>query len=464
MPELPVLRPWVRRLVEFLLALALLGIATGLSFVSSWLDSPGTGLAALLVFAGLILALLGHGIIALSRREWIGGIVRFLAAPVCFLVGLAAMFLAGLAGGAATEWDFQTRTLPVDERAMKAVQAEGNKIAAGLSEHLPNQEKFALDSISLESGGPEGTRREISLNFFKRPPGYFSISADFEKVPDGWKRTGQGTSGDTETFAKFRDAVEPALPSALPPTLLWPADEKVTRNIWEGAEELKTVFEKQDLLRTGGKPWRVDTIRYVRNLRDRGNETVRIRFSCKDGKKDLAWAETDWAFNGKALRFLDASGGGGGNSGMENHAEVETVVAEWLGSDRGIFERLKPRGKPWRTCEAGLPGGVHLIYAEQPAHPFLAEYRMRATINLPDGRSRTFALPMNTGGRTEVLVFTGTGPGGTAALRLVSGRHFDMAFDLGSLRIFPVGEFIESAYAGAFLEVSTPLSWFPANP
>lgn len=442
----------------------MLGTATGLTLVSAWLDSRGTGLAALLVFAGLILALLYRGNVALSRREWIGGTVRLLAAPICFLTGLVAMFLADLAGGAAAEWDFQTRMLPVDERAMKAVQTEGNKIAASLSEHLPNHEKFTLNSISLESGGTEGTRREIALDFFKPSPGHFSISADFQKIPDGWKRTNHGASGDTETFSKFRDSVEPHLPSALPPALRWPSDEKVTKSIREGAEGLLAVFEKQELLRTRGKPWSVESIRYVRNLRGRSNDTVRIRFSCKDGKKLIAWAETDWAFGGKALRFLSASGGAGGNSDMEDHAEIETLVTEWLGRDRGIFERLKSRGKPWRTCDARLPGGVGLTYAEQPAHPFLAEYHMRATINVPDGRSRTFSLPMNTGGRTKVLVFTGAAPSGTTALRLVSGRHFNMAFDLGSLRIFPVGEFTESAYAGAFLEVSTPLTWFPADP
>ena len=460
--------PWARRLAEFLLVLALLVTTTGLTFVSAWLDSPSTGIAALLVGAFLVLALLGRGILSLTRHEWVGAIVRILAAPACFIIGLAAMFFAylfaQLGGGVALEQHFESRTLPVNERAMSAIQAEGNKIAASLSEHLPNQEKLALHLIGLESSGPGGMQQKISLDFFKSPPGHFSISADFQKGSDGWKRTSQSASGDPETFEKFRNAIQPNLPAALPPEILWPADDHVTKSIRAGAEELRAVFEKQDLLRSNGKPWSVDTIRYLRNLRDLRNQTVRITFSCKDGKKRIAWAHTDWAFCENTLHFLDATGGTENESNMENHAEVETVVTEWLSSDRGIFERLKPRGKPWRTCEAILPDGVSLIYAQQQAHLFLAEYDMRATINLPDGRSRTFALPMNTGGRTNVLVFTGTSPGGTAALRLASGRHFDMAFDLVSLRIFPVGEFTESAYAGAFQEVSTPLTWFPAAP
>jgi len=453
-------RPWLLGLVEGFLVLAILGLAAALSFVSSWLDSFVIGVAALLILSCLILLLIARGILSFWRRRWVGGIARILAVPACVLFGLAVMFLANLAGGAALDWDFRTRTLPIDEGAMRQIRDEGNKIAAGLSSFLPNQEKFALEAIDLES---DGAAKKIGLRFFKSSPGYFSINADFQETPGGWKWTGGSSSGDTETFANFRETVAPHLPASLPATLRWPVDERVAKRIREEAEFLRAVFESQGILRTDGKTWSVGPIRYVRNLRTAGRDVVRIDFSCKDGRQRIAWAGTDWAFDGTTLRFLDASGGTNENSKLENHAEVETVVAEWLVSDRGIFEQLRPRGKPWRTCEAELPGGVRLIYSQQQAHPFLAEYKMRTTISLPDGRSRTFVLPMNTGGRTEIFVFTGTTPDGTAALRMVSGRHIDMAFDLQALRMFPVGEFKESAYAGAYLEISTPLTWFPAD-
>lgn len=453
-------QPWLLGLVEIFLVLAMLGLSAGVSFLSSWLASPATGAAGLLIFACLILALLARGILSLWRHQWVAGIARILAVPACFLFGLAAMFLADLAGRWAMDWDLRAGTLPVDERAMKEIRNEGNKIAAGLSSFLPNQEKFALEVIDIESGGAP---RKISLRFSKPPPEYFSISADFQETPGGWKRTGGGSSGDTETFAKFRDAIDPHLPSSLPATLRWPVDEPVAKRIRDGAEALRAVIESQGILGTDGKAWSVGPIHYVRNLRSDGCDMVRMNFSCKEGRQPVAWAGTDWAFDGKTLRFLDATGGTRGNSNRENQAEVETSVTEWLARDREIFEHLKPRGKPWRTCEAELPGGIRLLYAQQQAHPFLAEYHMRATISLPDGRSRTFALPMNTGGRTEILVFTGTKADGSAALRMVSGRHFDMVFDLQTLRIFPAGEFKESAYAGAYLEISTPLTWFPSG-
>ena len=149
---------------------------------------------------------------------------------------------------------------------------------------------------------------------------------------------------------------------------------------------------------------------------------------------------------------------------MNHEAAVTTVLREWLTEDRGIVERVRDRGRPWRACEAMLPGGIRVIYREQPAHPFLAEYNMRIEFILPDGRKRLFELPMNTGGRTSVLVFTGITSDGSAAVQLTSGSHVEVAFDLKTLRWLDPAEMKGAVYAGAFLEEKTPLGWFPAAP
>lgn len=452
-------RSWWPGLKEIIVVLAALGICQALIFLSAWWDSSVTGIAAGLTFLGLLIALLSGGILALWRRQWLAGLLRVFAVPVCFVGGILVMFLANLAGGAALGGDFRTRTLPIDQRAMEEIREEGERIAADLSKYLPLHEKFALRAIDLESSGQI---QKINLSLFTGSSSYFSLNLEFQKSKSGWNRTGNGTGGSPETFKTIRAAVEPYFPTSLPPTLPWPLHESVADSIREGAEALCTVFENQGLLRTDGEPWGIRSIHYIRSFGPPREDLVRLDLACKEGRTSLAWAGTDWAYDGKFLRFLDATGGVPTGSTMENHAEVETIVTEWLTQDREIFERVKPQGKAWRTCEAHLPG-VNLIYSQQPVHPFLAEYNMRVSIGLPDGRSRMFSLPMNTGGRTQILVYTGTTSQGGPALRMVSGQHFDMAFDLEALRIFPVGEFQESAYAGAFLEVSTPLTWFPSE-
>jgi hypothetical protein len=46
---------------------------------------------------------------------------------------------------------------------------------------------------------------------------------------------------------------------------------------------------------------------------------------------------------------------------------------------------------------------------------------------------------------------------------LVASPHFDIAFDLGTLRIIDPKAVRNESFAGAFLEEQTPLTWFPAT-
>ncbi|MEI6280235.1 MAG: hypothetical protein WCQ16_12765 [Verrucomicrobiae bacterium] len=459
--------PWIRGLVEVGAVFAGFVLAAGMAFVASWQSWRFADIAAAVLWGLLVLGVLVRGILCLWHRAWVAGILHVLAVPVCFLGGLAAIFVAGLGGGMATEWDFRPRVLPVQRDRMDEIVAAGQRMAADLSRFLSDNGSLALGSMSF-TAAPPGEAKNFSLRFFKASPGYFSIDLDFAEDGNAWKRRGESASGDTETFAKIRSALQSHLPSSLPEAVRWPVDGPASARILEGAETVCAWFGAQGVLQTAGKVWQVDAVRYVRHLRQKGEDSVRIELACKDGGQRVAWAVLDWAFDGKSLRFLDATGGVNsgtdGTSSMENSAEVQTIIEEWLTTDRGIFGRQQEHGKPWRTCEAELPGGVRLIYSQQNAHPFLTEYRMRAAIRLPDGSARIFSLPMNTGGRTSVLVYTGATPEGTPALRMVSGKHCDMAFDLKTLRVMPAGEVRDADYAGAFLEVSTPLTWFPARP
>lgn len=111
--------------------------------------------------------------------------------------------------------------------------------------------------------------------------------------------------------------------------------------------------------------------------------------------------------------------------------------------DRGLFTRshLMARGiQDWRTCEVPLPEDTVLTYYQKSAHPFLAEYDMRLRIAPKGEPARRFVLPMNTGGRTAILVSTGRLADGTPAVRLDAGQHFNLAFRLRDLRWVSVAD------------------------
>ncbi len=110
-----------------------------------------------------------------------------------------------------------------------------------------------------------------------------------------------------------------------------------------------------------------------------------------------------------------------------------------------------------------LPDGTRLTHEQQHAHLFLAESRMRVTLQPPQGKARTFSLPMNTRGRTATLVWMGHTTLGIPAVRLVAKRHFALGLLLPEASFLAPNEVLEAKVLGTMVEISTPLRWVAAD-
>lgn len=410
-----------------------------------------------------------RAVIALIRREWLGAVIRIVLLPFVLVAGLLSMVAGSMAGGEATEWDWKKSTLPVEKSEEQKLVARGEKIAEVLSSKTPDGRPMKLRSVDFVIEQREhDALRKIGYEFDKMTPGFFSIGADYRVGRDAWKLNGHSASGDPATFQRNKEALVPLLPQQLKASFVWPLKETIVNQLTDLARAMCAVLEKEQLLPVEGASWRLERTEFRHGLGKGDADSIQLTFGVWRGKERFAWASAELFYDGKKARLGRCGGGVQGgytaNSTMDHEAAVTTVLREWLSQDRGILEKVRERGLPWRSCEAMQPDGIRMIYYEQPAHLFLAEYNMRIEFILPDGRKRRFDLPMNTGGRTSVLVYTGATPDGSAAVRLVSGRHFDVAFDLKALRWVDPAKIMGAVYAGAFLEEKTLLQWFPAVP
>ncbi len=424
---------------------------------------------SLILIVIVILWLPVRVVIALIRKEWLGAVIRIVLLPFVLVAGLLGMVAGSMSGGEATEWDWKKSTLPVEKSAEQKLVERGEKIAGVLSSKTPDGRPMKLRSVNLVIEQREHDAfRKIGFEFDKMNPGFFSIGADYRFGGDVWKLDGHHGSGDPETFKRNEQALVPLLPQQLEGSLIWPLKDTVVNQLTDLARAMCTVLEKEQPLPVEGASWKLEGTDFRHGLGKGDTDSIQLTFGAWRGRERVAWASAELFYDGKKARLGRCGGGieGGhtANSTMDHEAAVTTVLREWLIEDREIAEKVRERGRPWRSCEAMLPDGIRMIYHEQPAHPFLAEYNMRIEFILPDGRKRRFDLPMNTGGRTSVLAYTGATPDGLTAIRLVSGRHFDVAFDLKTLRWIDPAKITEAIYVGAFLEEKTPLQWFPAVP
>jgi hypothetical protein len=426
-----------------------------------WMDILAIGL-----FAALALVLLTRALIAFWRHRWIGGILRLFAVPVLLVVGGAGLFVTSMIADSLPEfWSQMQLTLPLEKGNTRRFVKEGERIAGMLSSKTPDGKPMKLRQVTfrfIPKGGEPV--RTVEFDFSKDN---FSCDATYQPEGHVWLKKNQHASGDTEMFKKNQKAIPAALPQQLQGSFDWAVNQAVADRLLEAGREMAKVLQQEQPLDSEGAAWNVESIEFHRGLAKGWHDSIQINLNAKREKRRVAWANVTLFFDGKQARFENCNGWVDDDKGcdfnMNHDAAVTSVLREWLSEDRGILKKTESHGKPWRSCEAALPGGVRIIYREQSAHAFLAEYNMRVEFLLPNGRRRCFDLPMNTGGRTKVLVYTGTTSSGSAAVRLVSGAYINIAFDLGTLRMLDPKTICDETYTGAFLGETTPLTWFPAN-
>lgn len=456
--------PWLRGVIE---AGVLLGVLL-LSFMgvvlAGILQKPWIEKLSFFLIPGLLLLLLFRGVVTLWQSR-LSGILRLLALPVVFVGGFGGIFVASMIGDSLPElWEQYWRTLPIEKGAERSVIKEGKRIASLLSAKSPDGMPMELRQVmfGLEFKGAEPTRT-IGFDFAKGAPEFFSCSS-YRLQGDRWIKVGEHSSGgELKSFEANRKAILPALPKELQGNLEWPLKQAVAEQFIKEGREIANLLERQQPLATEGAAWSLEGIHFGHGIRKGWHDSIEIKLQARREKERVAWASVYLTYDGKMARLDRCIGGGGGSDGsMIQEAALMTIFREWLSEDRGILKKAEDHGKPWRSCEATLPGGIRMIYHEQPAHAFLAEYNMRMEFLLPDGRHRKFDLPMNTGGRTRVLVYEGSTADGGRAIRLVSGAYINAAFDLGTLRMIDPKAVLNESYEGVFLEEKTPLTWFPS--
>ncbi len=436
-----------------------LGLAAAEGFFAArWL-----GLAALLGLAGSLLLVLVRGIFALRCRRLAAAAVGFLAllllAPAALVGGVAA----GFGGRMLRMADHGTRTLPIEGSSLAALVEAGNKVAGQLGGD------FKLGAVVV-GFGPRG--KKVEFEFLSGEPGRFRGRMHFREAGGGmWRADGHTCSGDTETFEANQTRFEQAAGRVDGPRLAWPLTSHVQDEWTEAAGNLAGALSSSAVLGTLNAEWQATEVQLTHSLRRENSDSITIWLKPKAGHEPVASVVTYWAFDGRRARLTEASGivhrGTASNSTMDQAAEVRSVLEPWLASQDGLLAPSSlydsRNDSTWTSSETKLPDGTLLVYRQQHAHLFLAEYHMRLEIRPPDGAARDFFLPMNTGGRTAILVDLGKLEDGTPAVRLKAGRHFDLGFTLDDPRMIPPAEVREAVPLGAFTGVKTPLRWVSAS-
>lgn len=423
------------------------------------------GLAAFVCFGAVLVGAAIFMIRALLCRRWIAAVVWLAAlvvlTPSALVGGVGAVF----AGNMLRMADRGTRTLPVDRNAMGELVASGKQLVSQIGDN------FELESIAM-TFGPRG--REVGFDVVAGEPGFFRARIRFRQHAGGaWKPGGSGhsSSGDTATFKADLKRFEEAFAKTIAPTITWPLTDHVEKEWISAARGLADALSSAGVLDTAGIAWQAQSIRMSHSLRTGNNDSILIWLDAGRRREVIASAATDWAFNGRRARLTEATGmvqrGAASSSTMAHGAEVRSILEPWLASQDGLLAPsalfASRNDATWTACETVLPDGTTLIYREKQAHLFLAEYYMRLEIRPPGGEARDFLLPMNTGGRTAILVGVGSTADGAPAIRVNAGRHFDLGFTLRDPRMIPAASVGPETPVGAFTGVKTRLRWASAT-
>lgn len=462
---------WRRRLLEIGCIGVLLAAGGICAMAEGYFATKAAGLLALFFFGLALLGVLAFSILAMVGRRWIAAVVWFVSLLGLVPGVLVGAVVAGFAGKMLASVEWEARVLPVPTEAVAEVIRSGNELVSQINnENADGAPAFALDSVDF-SFGPEG--RKLGFDLVLGQAAEFRAGIRFRQTASGnWEKDGNSCSGATETFEANRRRFEDAAAGLRVPDIVWPVPAEIEEQWTAAGKEIAGFLSTSGVLETSGTPWSLSRVNMSQPVDNPANSRISIEMNAKKGREQAAYATMYLTYDGKQARLEDLNAGvnrgTASTSAMEHGAEVRSLLEPWLAEKNGLIAPSKlfqsHDDSTWEACETTLPDGSVLIYRQQPAHPFLAEYNMRVEIRPPGAeKGREFFLPMNTGGRTAILVEIGKTAEGFPVVRLDAGRHFNQAFTLREPRMIPPEAVLEAAPLGAFSGVKSALRWVSAT-
>lgn len=434
--------------VEFAAIVGTIVLGFALNLAGVFWNAPKVANSSLLIFALPVAWLFGAGLHHLVHKRWLAGIVRLLSLPAALLGGLASIVGAQLLGFAMVSGDLLPAKSPLPEKLTAPFIREGRDLAAAST--APDGTPLVLDGLDFTE---EAGRREVTFQLRSREAASLRLNPRYTLRDGAWTLAGSGGSANTQAELKAAGERNVFPKTLAPPAPQWPVPEELSARLTQAAGQLAEALGNFRFGKPDGTNWQIARISF--HLPEEGRPSVSLVFS-NASQRDLVW--TRWRWDGKALHLTDVTAEGS----RERSAAALTVIEKALPA--ADFLRPRPQQESdWRRVATKLPDGTELAYIERPAHAFLAEYHMRVGITPRGGKEEFFELPMNTGGRTAVFVYTGATKDGIPAVRLVASRHFDAVFTTQTPDWRESEDFIETGFAGGFLGVHTPLGWFPAG-
>lgn len=442
------------------------------AMAEGYFATKAAGLLALIFFGLAFLCVLSFSIVSVLGRRWVAAVVWFVSLIVLVPLSLVGAVVAGFAGKMLASVEWEARVLPVPAEAAAEVIRSGNALVSQINnENADGAPAFALDSVDF-SFGPEG--RKIGFDLVLGQAAEFRAGIRFRQTASGnWQKDGNSCSGETETFETNRRRFEDAAAGLRGPDIAWPVPVEVEEQWTAAGKEIAGFLSTAGVLETSGTPWSLSHVDMSQPVANPANSRISMWFGAKQGRQSVAYATLYLTYNGKRARIEDLTAGvSRGTSSswrMEHGAAVRSLLEPWLAGRNGLIAPSKlfqsHDDSTWEACETTLPDGSVLIYRQQIAHPFLAEYNMRVEIRPPGAeKGCEFFLPMNTGGRTAILVEIGKTAEGIPVVRLDAGRHFNQAFTLrDEPRMIPPEAVLGAAPLGAFSGVKSALRWVSAT-
>ncbi|MCX7869699.1 MAG: hypothetical protein N2322_07080, partial [Terrimicrobiaceae bacterium] len=337
-------------------------------------------------------------------RRWVAAAFLLVLFPVIFIGGAVGLLVSSIAGRALGLRETGPSMLPIPSAAIQDAGETGRRLAALLSASTGTLFEWSGVRLSFDGRG-----REAAFDFSAQPPSNLHAGLRFRQRGDGsWENDGWSSSGDPELHKQLRPALDAALRGIPLAGWTWPVEPETENRLLEAGRSLAAAFAGLPLA-PASAPWELARVEFRHFPRWENPNAVVLACEARQDKTPTAWAWPEFRFDGSQLWLRSTIADRAGSSTREDSAMAESALREWIGEGRDPF-RVSGSDRGWRECSADLGEGVRLVYQQRSAHPFLAEYEMRVLLSGPQEATRRFVLPVNTGGRTQVLVFEGQAP------------------------------------------------------